>query len=54
VTALATNNVWAVGDFNAEGDHQRTLFLQWNGTAWVQVPGDDSGPAGLGFSVVAV
>jgi hypothetical protein len=54
VTALETNNVWAVGDFNAGDDGQKSLFLQWNGTAWVQIPGDDSGPTGLGFSVKAV
>jgi hypothetical protein len=54
VTALTPNNIWAVGDFNAAGDRQRTLFLQWNGTAWVQISGDDSGPIGLGFSVKAV
>ena len=54
VTAVATNNVWAVGDFNATGGSQRTLFLRWNGTAWVQVPGDNTGPNGVQFFVRAV
>jgi hypothetical protein len=36
------------------GRRSESLFLQWNGTTWVQVPGDDSGPTGLGFSVKAV
>jgi hypothetical protein len=39
VAALGTNNVWAVGAFNATGGNQQTLFLRWNGTAWVQVAG---------------
>ncbi len=54
VTALAPDNVWAVGEFNATGGNQRTLFLRWNGTTWVQVPGDNTGPNGLQFFVRAV
>ena len=54
VTAVATNNVWAVGEFNAPGGNQRTLFLRWNGSAWVQVPGDNTGPNGVQFFVRAV
>ena len=54
VTALGANNVWAVGEFNAPGGNQRTLFLRWNGTAWVQVPGDNTGPNGVQFFVSAV
>jgi hypothetical protein len=54
VTTLATNNVWAVGEFNATGGNQQTLFLQWNGTAWEQVPGDNSGPNGVQFFLRAV
>jgi hypothetical protein len=54
VTALTTNNVWAVGEFNAPGGNQRTLFLRWNGTAWEQVPGDNTGPNGVQFFVHAV
>ena len=44
----------AVGEFNATGGHQQTLFLQWNGTAWVQVPGDNAGPNGVQFFLKAV
>ena len=55
VTALATNNVWAVGDYiNTDVGNLQTLILQWNGTNWVQVPGDNAGPSGLGFSLAAV
>jgi len=54
VTALASDNVWAVGEFNATGGHQQTLFLRWNGTAWVQVPGDNTGPNGVQFFLRAV
>ncbi len=54
VTAVAANDVWAVGEFNATGGNQQTLFLQWNGTAWVQVAGDNTGPTGVQFFVSAV
>lgn len=54
VTALAPDNVWAVGEFDAPGGNQRTLFVRWNGTAWVQVPGDNTGPNGVQFFLKAV
>jgi hypothetical protein len=54
VTAVAPNNVWAVGEFNAPGGNQRTLFLRWNGTAWEQVPGENTGPNGVQFFLSAV
>jgi hypothetical protein len=54
VGAVASNEVWAVGDFIAPGGDGRTLILKWNGTAWEQVPGDNTGPIGLGFSLKAV
>ena len=54
VTALAANNVWAVGEFNAPGGNQRTLFLRWNGTAWEQVAGENTGPNGVQFFLSAV
>jgi hypothetical protein len=54
VTALASNNVWAVGNFNAAGGNQQTLILKWNGTAWVQVAGDNTGPIGAQFTLSAV
>jgi hypothetical protein len=54
VTALASNNVWAVGEFNAPGGNQQTLFLRWNGTAWEQLPGENTGPNGVQFFLSAV
>jgi hypothetical protein len=54
VTALATGEIWAVGDFNATGGNQRTLFLRWNGSAWAQVAGDNTGPNGVQFFLRAV
>jgi hypothetical protein len=54
VTAVATNNVWAVGNFNATGGNQQTLILKWNGTSWMQVAGDNTGPIGAQFTLSAV
>lgn len=54
VDASATDNVWAVGDFNAPGGHQQNLLLRWNGTTWVQVPGDNTAPDGDQFFLRAV
>lgn len=54
VAAVSANDVWAVGDFNALGGHGRTLMLRWNGSAWVHVPGDNTGPVGLPFFLNAV
>src|SRR3989441_3804921 len=54
VTAVSTNDVWAVGSFqNASGAFQ-TLTLHWDGTTWSIVPS----PSGAGsadlFGVAAV
>ena len=54
VGAVASNEVWAVGEFIAPGGDGDTLILKWNGTAWAQVPGDNTGPIGLSFSLKAV
>ena len=54
VTALGTNNVWAVGNFNATGGNQQTLIMKWNGAHWTQLDGDNSGPVGAQFTLSAV
>ncbi len=57
VAALGANNVWAVGsaiNTNPGVGVPQTLFLQWNGTSWVQVQGDNTVPAGLGPQPAAV
>ena len=43
-----------MGNFNATGGNQQTLILKWNGTAWVQVAGDNTGPIGAQFTLSAV
>ena len=44
VTALAANDVWAVGEFT--NPISRTLALHWNGSSWAHVPT----PTGDGYS----
>lgn len=34
VTALASNNVWAVGDDNTGSNPSQTLIMNWNGSQW--------------------
>jgi hypothetical protein len=38
VTAVATNDVWAVGSFRNASGASQTIALHWNGTAWSIVP----------------
>ncbi len=57
VAALGANNVWAVGsaiNTSPGVGVPQTLFLQWNGTSWAQVTGDNNVPAGLGPQAYAV
>ncbi len=57
VAALGANNVWAVGNAintNPGVGVPQTLFLQWNGSSWIQVQGDNTVPAGLGPQMAAV
>ncbi|OGO31336.1 MAG: hypothetical protein A2136_06415, partial [Chloroflexi bacterium RBG_16_54_11] len=53
VTAFDENNVWAVGDFNTAGGHGQVLLLKWDGSAWAVVPGDNTGPDGVQFTLRA-
>lgn len=42
VSALAPNDVWAVGSYSANlGETYLPLFLHWNGTQWLHVPGPE-------------
>jgi len=55
VAALASNNVWAVGSFiNPAVGNLQTLLLQWNGSSWAVVAGENTRPSGLGFELAAV
>src|SRR5438874_1742894 len=38
VSALASNDVWAVGDYGDPGNPVRTLTIHWDGIAWNVVP----------------
>lgn len=56
VAAIASNNVWAVGEKNDGFDPYRTLIVHWNGTSWTDVasPNQGSGQNSLhGISAVA-
>ncbi|MDQ3704946.1 MAG: hypothetical protein M3437_06955 [Chloroflexota bacterium] len=49
VAAIAKNDAWAVGSYEAATDatadvRQRALILHWDGTSWLQVPLPDLGP----------
>src|SRR6266550_2864703 len=43
VVALASNNVWSVGEALQAGHLSRTLTEQWNGTSWVMVQSPNLG-----------
>ena len=43
VTAVATDDVWAVGSYG-QGAPSRTLIEHWDGTAWSVVPSPNKGP----------
>jgi len=34
ITAIASNNIWAVGYYQNAGGHTQTLIEHWNGTSW--------------------
>lgn len=46
VTAIATSDVWAVGDFTNLAGVQKTLTEHWDGKAWKIVPSANAGQAG--------
>ena len=42
VTAIASNDVWAVGSYSYDsGSSNQPLFLHWNGTTWTHVTSPD-------------
>jgi hypothetical protein len=53
VSATATNNAWAVGNYY-NGAAYQTLILHWNGTKWSQVPSPNPGGTARGHSLVGV
>lgn len=51
VSALADNNVWAVGNFSSSNGNnvKHSLVEHWNGTAWGVVPSPNVGSLGKRF-----
>jgi len=43
VTALASNDVWAVGNIGLTRSLQQTLVEHWNGSSWTAVPSPNMG-----------
>jgi len=43
VSALASNDIWAVGSYFNASDVQQTLIEHWNGSAWSVVPSPNAG-----------
>src|SRR6266568_2808374 len=52
VTATATRNAWAVGNF-ANGTGNSTLILHWNGTKWAHVGSPNLGATNVLLGVAA-
>jgi hypothetical protein len=50
VTALAPNDVWAVG--RASENNWKTLILHWDGASWSRIPSPNLGPYGNTLSGV--
>jgi hypothetical protein len=53
VTALADNDVWAVGTQKDANDAFHTLTMHWNGSAWSVIPAVEVGTSGNQFYAVA-
>ena len=57
VAAVASNNVWAVGDSLRSGTDgvsvSRTLIERWNGTAWSVVPSPNVGSGNNSLAAIA-
>ncbi|MGI8588139.1 MAG: FG-GAP-like repeat-containing protein [Chloroflexia bacterium] len=54
VTALASNNAWAVGLSSDAGGTERTLIEHWDGTSWTIVPSPNVGTLSNNLNSVAV
>jgi hypothetical protein len=52
VTAIAANDVWAVGSFGDVTHEARTFTVHWNGTAWSIVPSANDGAEGNSLHAV--
>jgi hypothetical protein len=53
VAAIASDDVWAVGQTSLDGSRARTLVEHWNGTSWVIVPSPNADPSWNSLTGVA-
>lgn len=53
VTAIAANNVWAVGSYNDVSNNQLTLIEHWNGSTWSIVSSPNVASVGNGLSSIS-
>ena len=54
VSAIAPNDVWAVGRYEPQGGGSRTLVLHWDGTSWSIVPSPNPATYNGLYAVAAV
>ena len=54
VTAVAPDDVWAVGTWFTKAFDDRTLTLHWDGTAWHRVQSPNAGPPKAANDLVSV
>ena len=54
VTAVAPDDVWAVGTWFTKAFDDRTLTLHWDGTAWHRVRSPNAGPPKAANDLVSV
>lgn len=54
VTAVAPNDVWAVGRYEPQGGGSLTLILHWDGTSWSIVPSPNPATYNGLYAVAAV
>jgi len=54
VTAIAPNDVWAVGWYWSQTSNNRTIAMHWDGTQWTIVPTPNPGAETTFFAVDAI
>ena len=53
ISALSPENIWAVGYYDSGGNEDRTIALNWNGTAWTTADALNPGSRSDHFRAVA-
>jgi hypothetical protein len=54
ITAISSNNVWAVGDFDDDTFSAHSLIMRWDGTSWARVTSPDTGANSQLYSISPV